>query len=201
MRNTTFAIITAIGASLCCTGPILFASLGATSLSGLTFLEPIRPYLSIGAIGLLGLAFWRSYRPPKAEACCSIEEQVRLKRQRRTLWVAMPVVILLLAFPYFPRASVAVIDMSIPAANDQSVMSKWMINGMTCPGCAAGLEATLAAEAGMLTCKVHFEEKSMLCQFDSERLKSTDISVLVEKLGFKVRSVEKLVSSTKSGGA
>ena len=102
MRKSILTLAAAGIASLCCIGTVLLASLGATSLAGFSWLEPVRPYLSIGAIGLFGWAFRRSYRPTVAEACCSLDEQVKLTRQRRALWLAAPLVALLLGLPLYP---------------------------------------------------------------------------------------------------
>lgn len=201
MRDSILALGAATFASLCCTGPILLASLGATSLAGFSWLEPVRPYLSIGALGLVGWAFWRSYRPQAAEACCSLDEQVKLTRQRRALWLAAPLVALLLAFPYIQASSMTNGSSDYAGQVDQGAASTWVIAGMTCTGCAAGLEAYLAAQPGMLVCEVVFEDRRMLCTVDEQRLEEAAIPQLVNQLGFKARQIEQPVDPKTSPSA
>ena len=188
MRTTLIAVITAAGASLCCTGPILLAGLGAGSLAGFTWLEPIRPYLALAAVGLLGWAFWRSYRPRVVEACCSIEKRKGLSLQRKSLWGIAPLVLVLLAFPYL-QASLANRDADSSAVLEYAPgkQSTWAIAGMTCTGCAAGLEASLAATKGMTACEVLFDDGLMNCRVDANRLDVAAIPGLVERLGFQAR--------------
>lgn len=186
MRTTSIAVITAAAASLCCTGPILLAGIGAGSLAGFAWLEPIRPYLALAAVGLLGWAFWRSYRPRAVEACCSIEERKGLSLQRKSLWGIAPLVLVLLAFPYL-QASLenSGADSSVVTGQAPGEQSTWAIAGMTCAGCAAGLEGSLAAEKGMLACRVKFEDELMDCRVDGEQLDAAAIPGLVERLGYR----------------
>ena len=190
MRTTSMAVITAAGASLCCTGPLLLAGLGAGSLAGFAWLEPTRPYLALAAVGLLGWAFWRSYRPQVAQACCSIEERKGLSLQRKSLWGIASLVLVLLAFPYL-QASLGYsdADSSVVAEYAPGEQSTWAIAGLTCAGCAAGLEASLAATKGMTACEVLFDDGMMNCRVDANRLDIAAIPGMVERLGFRSRLV------------
>ncbi len=190
MRDSILALGAATFASLCCTGPVLLASLGATSLAGFSWLEPVRPYLSIGALGLVGGAVWHSYRPQAAEACCSLGERTKLARQRRALWLAAPLIALLLAFPYIQAASMTDGESGYADQIDEGAASNWAIAEMTCIGCAAGLEASLAAQPGMLACEVVFEDRRMLCLIDGKKLREAAIPQLVDQLGFKARLMD-----------
>ena len=188
MRTISMAVITAAGASLCCTGPLLLAGLGVGSLAGFAWLEPTRPYLALAAVGLLGWAFWRSYRPRAVEACCSIEERKGLSLQRKSLWGIASLVLVLLAFPYL-QASLGntEADSSAVINHTPGAQSTWAIAGLTCAGCAAGLEASLAATKGMTACEVLFDGGLMSCRVDDKRLAAAAIPGLVEWLGFQAR--------------
>lgn len=194
MRNSILTLAAAGIASLCCIGPVLLASLGATSLAGFSWLEPVRPYLSIGAIGLFGWAFWRSYRPQAAEACCSLDEQVKLTRQRRALWLAAPLVALLLAFPYIQASSMTDGNSDYADRADEGSASTWAITGMTCAGCAAGLEASLAAQPGMLACDVTYKEGRMRCVIEGKNLNESTIPAMVNELGYQAQLVKTLTA-------
>ncbi len=194
MRDSILALGAATFASLCCTGPILLASLGATSLAGFSWLEPVRPYLSIGALGLVGWVFWRSYRPQAAEACCSLDERVKLAHQRRTLWLAAPLVALLLAFPYIQASSMTDGKSGYASQVDEGAASTWVIAEMTCTGCAAGLEASLAAQPGMLACEVTYKEGRMHCVIDGKKLNESTIPAMVNELGYQAQLVKTLTA-------
>ena len=73
-------------------------------------MEPIRPYASVLAIGLLGFAHVRLHRRKPKEACCDIDEEKAVKKQRiqkRALWGMTPVILVVeMASPYaieYPR--------------------------------------------------------------------------------------------------
>ncbi len=72
-------IIAAIGASVCCTGPLILVLLGisGTWISTLTVFEPFRPYFTVGVLILFAWAGFQLYRPiEKCESgsICAIPE-------------------------------------------------------------------------------------------------------------------------------
>lgn len=84
-------VIAAIGAGLCCAGPLVLLLLGVSGswISNLTLLEPYRPLFILAVIGLFGFAGWKLYRP--VEDCepgttCSMP-RVR-KRRQVIFWIA-----------------------------------------------------------------------------------------------------------------
>ncbi len=172
-------------------------SIGATSLAGFSVIEPLRPYLSILAVGLLGFAFRRSYRSSTKEACCSIEEQSQLQRQRRTLWITSAVVAVFLAFPNIYSQTVFASNGSF-GDGDLNIenISTWDIDDMTCSGCASGLEASLVHEAGMEYCKVSYEAGQMQCRVDGNKLKETGIPDLVAPYGYKAKPTKSATNPT-----
>jgi mercuric ion transport protein len=89
----------AIGASLCCVGPLVLLTLGigGTWIASLTALEPYRPFFAGLTLLFLGLAFRRLYLVPQActpgKPCA---DPGTIKRQRLTFWtVAVPLLGLL----------------------------------------------------------------------------------------------------------
>ena len=183
MKKTSITILAAAGATLCCTGPVLFTALGATSLGALTALEPLRPYLSLAAVGLLGLAYWRSYRPGTVAACCTIDEKTSLRRQRGTLGVTSLIVILFLGFPYV--ADDALFAGDAPLTDPVEQIVTWRVEGMTCSGCALGLEASLTREPGMLVCHIRYDEAEMDCRLDEVQLTAQTIPALLSLYGYQ----------------
>ncbi len=99
---TAGVVVAALGASLCCVLPVAVALAGVGSAALGAVFEPIRPYLTAVTLLLLGFAFYRTYRPQKAECApgetCAVPENRR--RQRMLLWIVTPVALALLSFPY-----------------------------------------------------------------------------------------------------
>jgi len=96
--------LTAIGASLCCVGPLVLVSVGVGGawVSSLTAFEPARPLFMLATVTLFGAAYWKLYRAPEvceADKACA-DPRVR-SRQRTIFWAMLIVVVPLLAFPWY----------------------------------------------------------------------------------------------------
>ena len=104
-RQTMIASVMAgIGASACCTAPLVLLALGigGTWVATLTQLEPLRPYFSAAALVLLFLAWRKLYRAPVAcEPGIPCAQPTVQKRQRMIFWVVAIALLTLLAFPSF----------------------------------------------------------------------------------------------------
>lgn len=96
--------LAAIGASLCCVGPLVLVSLGIGGawVSSLTTLEPARPIFMLATVALFGAAYWKLHRAPEAckpdEACADPRAR---SRQRTIFWAMLIVVVPLLTFPWY----------------------------------------------------------------------------------------------------
>jgi mercuric ion transport protein len=97
-------IVSAIGASICCVGPLVLLALGVSGawIGSLTALEPYRPIFIGATLLFLGLAFYRLYL---ARPACSPESACAnprtLKRQRLAFWIVTVLVLGLIAVPWF----------------------------------------------------------------------------------------------------
>jgi mercuric ion transport protein len=95
--------LAAIGASVCCVGPLmlLMLGIGGAWVANLTALEPLRPWFIAATLVFLGLAFRRLYLQPQvcapAAACA---EPVILQRQRLIFWVIALALLALLSVPW-----------------------------------------------------------------------------------------------------
>ncbi len=100
------AILAAIGASLCCVGPLVLVMLGVGGAwaSNLTALEPYRPVFVGITLVFLGLAFRKLYLVPRACApgtpCASPKT---LRNQRIVFWIVTVLLAALLAFPWYAK--------------------------------------------------------------------------------------------------
>lgn len=94
-------ILTALGASVCCTLPIAVAVLGVGSAALGATLAPFTPWFTGLTVLLLGFAFYRAYRPIRCEPGEACAVPPSRKRQRLILWIVAVVALLLVTFPYY----------------------------------------------------------------------------------------------------
>ncbi|MBW6503218.1 mercury transporter MerT [bacterium] len=98
------AVAAAIGASVCCLGPLLLlaAGVGGAWIGSLTAMEKYRPIWMAATLVLLGLAFARVYRKPKEAACASGSScPPNVGRGNKVLlWIVTAFVLGLLTLPY-----------------------------------------------------------------------------------------------------
>lgn len=99
----TASVLAAIGASICCVGPLALLGLGISGawIGSLSAFEPYRPVLIGLTLVFLMLAFRRLYFGPRACAtgsACAIPTVVR--GQRTIFWVVSVILLVLIAFPW-----------------------------------------------------------------------------------------------------
>lgn len=95
--------ITAIGASLCCVGPLVLLALGIGGawVGNLTAFEPYRPIFIFLTLLFLGLAFRKLYLVPQVCAPGTpCADPFTMKRQRFTFWLVTEILLGLLALPW-----------------------------------------------------------------------------------------------------
>jgi mercuric ion transport protein len=96
--------LAAIGASVCCVGPLLFLSLGIGGawMSTLTSMESVRPFFILLTLVFMGLGYRKLYVLPEnceAGTACALPEKKH--KQRMVFWIGSVLVLLLLTFPWF----------------------------------------------------------------------------------------------------
>lgn len=96
-------VLAAIGASVCCVGPLVLLALGigGTWVGSLTAMEPFRPLFIGLTLLFLGMAFRKLYLVPRVcspgTACA---DPRILRRQRIAFWIVAALLLGLLAFPW-----------------------------------------------------------------------------------------------------
>lgn len=102
-RSLIAGALAAVGASLCCVGPlVLFAlGIGGTWIGSLTAMEPFRPFFVILTLVFLGLAFRKLYLAPQVcdpgTPCANPDTR---RRQRAIFWIVAALLVGLLAVPW-----------------------------------------------------------------------------------------------------
>lgn len=97
------AALAAIGASVCCVGPLLLLALGIGGawIAHLTAWEPLRPWLIVATLAFLGLAFRRLYlQPPACAPGAACARPPVLRRQRWIFWIVASLLLALLLVPW-----------------------------------------------------------------------------------------------------
>ena len=104
ISSTIAAGLAAIGASVCCIGPLVLIALGisGTWISYLTAFEPYQPLFVAITVTFLFLAFRKLYILPRhcveGDSCAL---PTVLRNQRRIFWLVTVLLIALLTFPYY----------------------------------------------------------------------------------------------------
>lgn len=102
-RALVAGVLAAIGASVCCVGPLVLLALGigGTWVGSLTAMEPYRPIFIGLTLLFLGLAFRRLYLVPPIctpDASCT-DPRIR-SRQRLMFWLVAVLLAVLIAVPW-----------------------------------------------------------------------------------------------------
>jgi mercuric ion transport protein len=95
-------VLAAVGASVCCVGPLVLLSLGVGGawIGGLTAFEPYRPCLMVVTFVFLAFAFHKLYLVPQVcEPGTTCADPRTRKRQRIIFWTASLLIVGLLAVP------------------------------------------------------------------------------------------------------
>jgi mercuric ion transport protein len=97
------SVLAAVGASMCCVGPLvlLMLGIGGAWIAKLTALEPLRPWLIAATLLFLGLAFRRLYGQPQVcEPAAPCDAPMVLKRKRLVFWLVTLALLALLSVPW-----------------------------------------------------------------------------------------------------
>lgn len=95
-------VAAAIGASVCCVGPLVMLALGigGSWIGNLTAMEPYRPIFIGLTLLFLGLAFRQLYLVPQVCAPGTpCADPITMKRQRLIFWIVGTLLLGLLAAP------------------------------------------------------------------------------------------------------
>jgi mercuric ion transport protein len=97
------SVVTALGASICCIGPIVAVTFGMSSLAALAKYEPLRPIFGAVTVVLLAVAFYVTYKRPAAcepGSVCATHGGDRVQTiNRAALWIGTAVAVAVFTFP------------------------------------------------------------------------------------------------------
>ncbi len=196
MENKSLTIVSVIAAgfaSLCCIGPLMAVGLGLGAFGAAAFFESVRPYLLVVTAGFLGAGFYLTYRKKPEEKCGEgVCAPAPKRSQKLALWIATGAIIPLAAFPYYSDAfwgeagpNSGSLRTTLAASADGTAIV-FDVEGMTCAGCAAGIQATLARRAGVEGIEVSYDQKTARVAYDRSQITEKQLVSAFEKLGYTV---------------
>ncbi|REJ87845.1 MAG: Mercuric transport protein MerT [Planctomycetota bacterium] len=177
-------VLSAIMASSCCWLPLVLLAFGISGAGVAATLETYRPLFIVVTVAFLGTAFYLTYRPQKSDSCCAGERRPTGQRfSKAMLWL---VTVLAGGFLFFPNYVDSIVGghSSVSEGMDTTVFH---IEGMSCEGCAAVLQSSLADVPGVKAVTVDFTTKQAIvateacCPLPREAIKAK-----VEVTGFSV---------------
>ncbi len=192
------SVAAAIGASICCIGPLAAATLGAGSLVAASGLRTWRRLLLGVTFVLLGVAWYLRYRKARAEGCAertACTARPGAKGGKVVLWFATGVAIGLAALPLYAGAVARLLhpEGAGPArsAGANVASMKVKIPDMDCAACAVNIERTLRKVEGVGRTEVVFKTKEAVIEYDPARISPERIFAVIDETGFKAERLEK----------
>lgn len=193
------SIISAITASLCCIGPLVFVALGMGGFAASALFERLRPYFLGLTLGLLGLAFYVSYRKPKAAcadgAVCATGSSKAARWNKIMLWSLTFLVIVFAAFPYYAGVLSSALARSpghktIASASKAEAPRKLstvviQVQGMTCGACAGIVKASLEKVSGVQSAAVSFEKAEAQVEYNSSQVAMEKLVEAINQTGYQ----------------
>lgn len=154
------AAVTAAGSSACCWVPLLLVGMGVSTAGVSGFFETLRPYLIALTAGLLLAGFSFLYlRSPRSDLGPAAAVAARRSRRSRraTYWCGAA---LCVGFLFFPQYGMPLLvgesTASLTAIDASTQLREYQVSGMTCEGCATGLQARLDALPGVQVAEVDY---------------------------------------------
>jgi len=182
------AVLTAIGASLCCIGPILTLIFGVGAFGAATIFALARPYLLVAAVlalafGFYSLYFWREACAPGEE--CSIKPPRRAARL--ALWTASVAVLIFALSPYYVGTLARHLSPGKEIAQSpQSVTARetFKVSGMTCAGCETTIRLALEQTPGVRTAEVSYDRGEAVVEYDSMLTNTDKLHAAINETGY-----------------
>jgi mercuric ion transport protein len=188
-------LLAAMASSLCCIAPLL-AIVGGVSggVSAFGWVEPYRPYLIGLSVVALGFAFYRAYRPAKADDCgCEVKEGRSFLNSKGFLWSVALLSALLFTFPFYADVFYPEVGVNAEAVAEEEVKEvKMTVDGMTCDACENHVNHTLLESPGVIEAFSSYSGGWASVKFDGSKTDSDELAERVEKsTGYKVSTIEK----------
>lgn len=178
------AVAAAVGASVCCLGPLLLLAVGVGGawIGNLTAMERYRSYWMAATLVFFGLAFFRVYRKPKEVSCApgSACSSVAGRRNKILLWIVTALVLGLLSLPYL-------ITYAYAGGPEETAVTRQVtlsVGNMTCSACAVTVQKSLTRIEGVKDAKVTLRPPQAVVTYDPVKVPMERLVEATTKAGF-----------------
>ena len=186
----TGSILAAIGASLCCIGPLLGVLTGVGALSVFSRFDAARPYLLVLSVALLSAGLYWAWR--KWQTGCAPGGNCKAKLAKTSLVLVIPILAVAAAasFPYYSSgwlggASPRLAAEAAPAGRSTTV--RFQISGMTCESCASGMAASFRNLPSVKDAVVEYPSGNTSVTYDPAKVSLDQLAALVREAGYEFR--------------
>lgn len=184
------SFLSALLASLCCVGPLLFALTGLGGAGLLFELEPYRLYFIAVTALLLGAGFYFTYRSPRAgdsEPGCACPAPTANRAGEVMLWVVTVLVAAFLSFPYLAPYLFSAPSTLAAEARARLSTATLRVEGMTCASCSVTIQAALEELDGVEDARVEVEARRAVISYDAAKVTPEQLVEAVKQLGYEAR--------------
>ena len=186
------AVITAALSSACCWLPLVLGAFGVSAAGVSGFFDGYRPWLLAASAALLGVGFYFAYfrraRCATGHACATPPPR-RWSVPRAFLWLAAAFTLALAAFPNYAGRLLARGEAHSPVTSAGHTRMEFVIEGMTCAACAAGLEARLRKLPGVSAAVVDYpRRRAWVVASSTTPVSPSAVQREVEAAGYRARS-------------
>ena len=185
------SILLALTSSLCCILPVLAIAGGIGGFaSSLAWVEPLRPYLMAGTAAVLGTAFYRAYKPKKADHCgCAAGEKKSVMASKGFLWTMTVISALLMTFPYYSGIFIPKQQSKTASVSSNDLReATFQVEGMTCKACEEHVNSALLKQDGVVEAVTDYEKGQASVKFDISKISPEQLALATEKeTGYKVK--------------
>ncbi len=183
-------VIAALAASSCCIPPVVAAIAGIGGVSsGLSWMEPLRPYMIGLAVVSIGYAWYDHLKPKKETDCCPLEKPKFY--QSRSFLIGITLFSLIsIGFPYFTKDYFPekLTNDTIVTTEENMEEKRIEIEGMTCVSCEHHMNTALMNSDGVIEASSSFEEGYTNVRYDKTK---TDLETLKKQIenetGYKTK--------------
>ena len=192
-KASSTGLIAAIAASSCCIAPVVAAIAGIGSFSaGLSWIEPLRPYLIGFSVLAIGYAWYINLKPKAKDNCgCEVDRKPRFYEGRSFLIGITLFAMLSIGFPSYSHYLLPAQKVHVAADGDFTTV-KLDVKGMTCAGCEVHVNAASYEVDGVKSTTSDYENESAVIIFDPTLTDVEQISDHIEKeTGYLVRKAKK----------
>ncbi len=184
------AVLSAVAASACCVGPLVFATLGLGGAGVLVAMEPLRPLFAFVTVSVLVVGFYVTYRPRVADGeDCGCERPRTHRTGRWMLWATTAFAVLALVSPTLIAASAGAAEEPPAEEGVALATATFKIEGMTCASCEGSIRKVVSRLDGVNSVTVSFADATATVRYDPDGVTASTIAAAITDLGYTARVV------------